>query len=105
VCRTSVPRTAAGYDHFVRIVGHEMIHVPHCAGPALDLHATEFDAFFFEACSRGRAPALSPADRVGHANTALAHFAALSPAAQTPARVANAARLHALVARGGTGPC
>ena len=104
VCRTSFP-PAVGYNHFVRIVGHEMIHVPHCAGAALDLHATEFEAFFFEACAEGRARRLTATQRVNHANIALAHFAALAPAARTPARITMRDQLNALVAAGGTGPC
>lgn len=105
LCRPRIPRTAAAYDHFVRITGHEMIHVPHCAGAALDLDATEFEAFFWEACSEGRHRPLTAAQRVNHANIALAHFAALAPAARTAARVAMEAQLVALVAAGGVGRC
>jgi len=105
VCRTRFP-PVNNYDHFVRIVGHEMIHVPHCAtAPVLNLNATEFDAWFFEACGGGRAPMLSPIERVNHANRALGFFAALAPADQTPGRVAMRNQLNALVARGGLGPC
>jgi hypothetical protein len=104
VCRTSFP-PATDYNHFVRIVGHEMIHVPHCAGAALNLPLTEFEAFFFEACGEGRAARLTAAQRVNHANIALAHFAALPAADQTPARIAMRDRLNRLVAAGGVGPC
>jgi hypothetical protein len=104
VCQTSFP-PAVDYNHFVRIVGHEMVHVPHCGGAAFNLAATEFEAFFFEACNAGRAPQLSAADRVGHATIALGHFAAIPPALQTPARVAMRAQLAALIAAGGVGPC
>lgn len=104
ICRNSFP-PATDYNHFVRIVGHEMVHVPHCGGAALDLDVTEFEAFFFEACGGGRAPNLTPAQRVNHANIALGHFAALAPAAQTPARIAMRNRLNNLIAAGGVGPC
>ncbi len=105
VCFCRARLAGIGYDHLVRIVAHELVHVPHCAGAALDLHATEFEAYYWEACGGGRAPRLSAAQRVAHANVALAHFAQLSPAAQTPARVAMRNRLNALVAAGGVGPC
>lgn len=104
VCRTSFP-PATDYNHFVRIIGHELTHVPHCLGPALDLHATEFEAFFWEACGESRAPHLSPAQRIEHANIALGHFAQLSAAAQTPARVDMRDQLNRLIAAGGVGRC
>ena len=106
VCRTSIPHTAGGYDHFVRILLHETVHVPQLAAgvdPGSD--AGEFEAFFAETCNRGRAPQLTPAQRVNHANIALNHFAAIPPAQQTPVRIAMRDRLNALVAAGGVGPC
>jgi hypothetical protein len=104
-CRTRIPRTQADYDHFVRIVGHELIHVPQCAAGTGNVDVDEFEAFFFEACGGGRAPQLSPADRVNHANIALGRFAAIPPVLQTPARIAMRNQLNALVAAGGVGPC
>jgi hypothetical protein len=104
-CRPRIPQTVADYDHFVRITGHELIHVPQCAAGTGDVHVDEFEAFFFEACNQGRAPQLAAADRVNHANIALAHFAAIPAALQTPARIAMRNQLNALVAAGGVGPC
>ena len=104
-CRARVPRTTAEYDHFVRIAGHELIHVPQCAAGTGDVHVDEFEAFFWEACSPGRAPALSAAQRVDHANDALAEFALIAPALQTAARIDMRDRLNNLIAAGGVGPC
>jgi len=104
-CRAHVPRTAAQYDHFVRIVGHELIHVPQCAAGTGNVHVDEFEAFFFEACGGTRAPQLAPANRVAHANIALGHFAAIPAALQTAARIAMRNRLNALIAAAGAGPC
>ena len=104
VCQTSFP-PANDYNHFVRIVAHELVHVPHCAGAALDLHATEFDAFAFEACGEGRFARLTAAQRINHANIALAHFALLGAVAQTPARIAMRDRLNRLIVAGGVGVC
>jgi uncharacterized protein DUF4157 len=104
-CRTSIPTGAGGYDHFVRIVLHEAVHVPQrAAGPA-DHDAREFDAFFAETCVGGRAPQLTPAQRVGHANIALGHFNAMPAAFRTAVRTAQRAQLLALIAAGGQGPC
>jgi hypothetical protein len=104
-CRPRIPRTAAGYDHFVRIAGHELTHVPQRAANIADQHAREFEAFFWEACAGGRAPQLAAAERVNHANIALAHFALIAPAFQTAARIAMRDQLNALVAAGGVGAC
>jgi len=104
-CRPRIPRTAAGYDHFVRIAGHELTHVPQRAAIIADQHAREFEAFFWEACAGGRAPRLAAAERVNHANIALAHFALMAPAFQTAARIAMRDQLNALVAAGGVGAC
>jgi hypothetical protein len=104
-CRPRIPRTAAGYNHFVRIAGHELTHVPQRAANIADQHAREFEAFFWEACAGGRAPQLAAAERVNHANIALAHFGLMAPAFQTPARIAMRNQLNALVAAGGVGAC
>jgi hypothetical protein len=104
-CRPLVPTTAADYDHFVRISGHELIHVPQCAAGTGNVDVDEFEAFFFEACSRGRAPQLAAADRVDHANIALGHFAVIPVALRTPARIAMRNQLNALIAAGGAGRC
>ena len=106
VCRTSIPRSSANYTHFIRIIAHEMVHVIYCAsGGAYDVHETEFDAFAWEACASSRAPNLSDAARVGHANTALAEYNLMPVASRTPERVAMRARLQALVVAGGAGTC
>lgn len=104
-CRTHIPQTIADYDHFVRIVGHELIHVPQCAAGTGNVDVDEFEGFFWEACARGRAPQLSAAERVGHALTARAHFALIPPALRTPARIAMRNQLIRLIAAGGVGPC
>jgi hypothetical protein len=104
-CRPRIPAGAAGYDHFVRIIGHELTHVPQRAAAIPSQAAREFEAFFFEACAEGRAPRLTPAERVNHANIALGHFAAIPPALQTPARIAMRNQLNALIAAGGVGRC
>ena len=105
ICRTHIPRGVADYNHFIRIVGHELIHVPQCAGGTGDVHVDEFEGFFWEACARGRTPQLAPAARVNHANIALAHFNRIPAPLRTPPRVARQAQLQALVAAGGVGPC
>ena len=104
-CRTRIPRTTADYNHFVRITGHELIHVPQCATGTGNVDVDEFEAFFWEACHRGRAPQLSPADRVTHAQIALGHFARIPVALQTPARIAMRDQLNNLIAAGGVGAC
>jgi len=106
VCRTSIPRSSASYTHFIRIVGHEMVHVSYCAsGGVYNVHETEFDAYAWEACARSRAPNLTDAERVAHANTALAQYNLMPVASRTPERVAMRARLQALVTAGGAGAC
>lgn len=104
-CLAEVPRTAAGYDHFVRIVGHELIHVPQCAAGTGNLDVEEFEAFFFEVCNVGRAPQLTAAERLDHANLALGHFAAIPAALQTAARLHMRDQFNAVVAAHGVGPC
>jgi hypothetical protein len=104
-CRAHIPRTHAEYDHFIRITGHELIHVPQCAAGTGNVNVDEFEAFFFEACSRGRAPQLGALERVNHAHIALGHFAAIPPDLQTPARIAMRDQLNALSVAGGVGPC
>ena len=104
-CQDFIPRTAAAYDHFIRIVGHELIHVPQCAAGTGDVNVDEFEATFFEACAAGRAPQLSAAERVAHANDALADFANIPAHLQTPARTHMRDQLNALIAANGVGPC
>jgi Domain of unknown function (DUF4157) len=104
-CRPRIPREIAGYDHFVRIAGHELIHVPHCAVGPTDPDVREFEAFFWEACDQGRAPQLSAAERVGHATAALTHFNRMPAVLQTPARIAMRDQLNNLIAAGGAGVC
>jgi len=74
-CRARVPRTAADYDHFVRISGHELIHVPQCAAGTGNSDVDEFEAYAAEACDMGRAPNLSSLERLNHAQLALNLFA------------------------------
>lgn len=105
VCRTSIPHSAADYDHFVRILGHELIHVPQRAASVPDNHLREFEAYFYEACDRGRVPQLNAAGRVLHANVALGHFTSIAPALITPALTAKRNQLNNLIAAGGIGPC
>ncbi len=70
------PKATADYPHFVRIIGHEMEHVPQhsrgAAGGLVDQNVYEFEGYFFEACHEGRqTPALTDKQRINHANTAL----------------------------------
>jgi hypothetical protein len=105
VCQNRFP-PAIDYNHWVRIVGHEMVHVPQCArAVAGNADADEFEAFFWEACGEGRAPRLTAAQRVGHANHALGLFAALPAADRTAARVGMRDRLNNLVTNNGAGVC
>jgi Domain of unknown function (DUF4157) len=104
-CRPRIPRTAADYDHFVRIIGHELIHVPQRAANLPSQPAREFEAWFWEACAEGRARRLTPAARVAHAQTALRFFAGIPAALRTPARIRMRDQLNALIAAGGVGPC
>ncbi|MGH9836714.1 MAG: DUF4157 domain-containing protein [Blastocatellia bacterium] len=104
-CRPRIPAGSAGYNHFIRIIGHELTHVPQRAAAIPSQAAREFEAFFFEACAEGRAPRLAPAERVNHANIALGHFAAIPPALRTPGRIRMRDQLNALIAAGGVGPC
>ncbi len=106
VCRTSIPRGVANYDHFVRIIGHELIHLLYCSsGVTFNVDETEFDAFFWEACAEGRMRRLTPAQRVNHANIALGHFASIPTAGQTPNRIRMRDQLNNLVTDGGVGTC
>jgi Domain of unknown function (DUF4157) len=105
ICRTSVPHNIAEYDHFVRILGHELIHVPQCASGTGDIHVEEFEAFFWEVCSQGRAPQLSAGDRLGHAGMAIAHFNNIPFPFRTPALLDKRDKLNHLIAAGGVGPC
>jgi len=105
ICRPNIPHNIAGYDHFVRIIGHELTHVPHCAvGPA-DPHVREFEAFFWEVCAQGRAPRLSAPERVDHARMALDEFNLMPFPLRTPAILDKRDRLNLLIAAGGVGPC
>ncbi len=105
-CEPRIPQDIAEYNHFVRITGHELIHVPQCAVGTGNLHVDEFEAFYWEACAEGRMRRLTPTQRVNHANIALGQYASI-PAGplRTPARVAMRNRLNRLIAAGGVGVC
>jgi hypothetical protein len=96
------------YNHLIRIIGHELVHVPQCAGGAGtgNIDVLEFEAFHFEACGGGTiVPQLTPVERVNHANTALAHFANIPANLRTAARVAMRDQLLRLIAANGIGNC
>jgi hypothetical protein len=106
VCRARIPRTRAGYNHFIRIIGHELLHVPDCAAAsAPNLAAGEFDAFAWEVCAGGRAPRLTPRWRVRHAGHALGYFGRIPAHLRTAARIRMRHRLVNLILVRGVGPC
>jgi hypothetical protein len=94
---------AAGYEHMIRIIGHELQHVQQRSGaaPIVNQHVREFLSFAWEALDTG-APALSAADRVNHANIAIQHWNAAPVADRTPQQAVRN-RLTQLVAAGGVG--
>lgn len=105
VCLTSIPTGVNGYDHFVRIIGHELVHLIYCSsGVAYNNVETEFDAYAWEACSNN-GPHLANAARVNHANMALGFFVNIPAASQTPARISMRDRLNNLITDGGAGNC
>jgi hypothetical protein len=105
VCLTSIPTGISGYDHFVRIIGHELTHLIYCSsGVVYNNVETEFDAYAWEACSNN-GPRLANAERVTHANIALGFFASIPAANQTPARISMRDQLNNLITAGGAGNC
>jgi peptidoglycan hydrolase-like protein with peptidoglycan-binding domain len=93
----------AGYEHMIRIIGHELQHVQQRSGatPIANQHVREFLSFAWEALDTG-APALPAADRVNHANIAIGHWNA-APVADRTAQQAVRDRLDQLIAAGGVG--
>lgn len=104
-CRHHIPSNVADYNYFVRTVGHELIHVPHCATGPRNLDVMQFESYYWEVCATGRMPHLPSAERVRLANDALTHFASIPSALRTHGRIDMRNRLNNLVANGGVGPC
>lgn len=95
----------AEYDGFVRIVGHELQHVPqHQRGNEND-HFYEFEAFFWEVCSEGRAPLLNATKRLSFAGIAVSHFNLIPAALVTTRQQDMKTKLDALIAASGSGSC
>ena len=95
----------AEYDGFVRIVGHELQHVPQHFSGNEDPHVYEFEAYFWEVCSEGRAPLLSPAHRSGFARSAIIEFNLIPASLRTTRLQDMKTKLDALIAAGGSGSC
>ena len=94
---------SAPYEHMIRIIGHELQHVQQRSAPApiANQHVREFLSFAWEALAT-ESPALTPADRVGHANIAIHHWNAAPVADRTPHQSVRD-RLDLLIAAGGVG--
>jgi peptidoglycan hydrolase-like protein with peptidoglycan-binding domain len=92
----------ANYAHMIRIIGHELQHVQQRSGatPILDQQVREFLAFAWEALDTS-APPLTAAERVQHANIAIAHWNAAG-VARTPHQAVRD-RLDRLIAAAGVG--
>ncbi|GEM_PF-6407471 len=72
VCRRSITRSVANYNFFVRTIGHELVHVRQRAANNVPYsEIRELEAYFWEVCSAGRAPALAVEDRETYALLAL----------------------------------
>jgi len=93
----------AGYEHMIRIIGHELQHVQQRSGaaPIANQHVREFLAFAWESLDTS-APALTAAERVNHANIAITHWNAAPAADRTPHQGVRD-RLDLLIAAGGVG--
>lgn len=93
----------ATYEHMIRIIGHELQHVQQRSGPVpiTNQHVREFLAFSWEALSTD-SPAMTPADRVNHANIAISHWNLVPIVERTPHQGVRD-RLDQLIAAGGVG--
>ncbi|WP_020681055.1 DUF4157 domain-containing protein [Marinobacterium rhizophilum] len=106
VCRNDLRTPSLGaYNLLIRIINHELVHVPQCARGTGNADVDEFEAFFSEVCARGRMPQLDAAQRITSANSALAHFAAIPVPLRTAARITMRDQLRAIIAAGGAGRC
>ncbi|UTW11328.1 eCIS core domain-containing protein [Marinobacterium rhizophilum] len=106
VCRNDLRTPSFGaYNLLIRIINHELVHVPQCARGTGNPDVDEFEAFFSEVCARGRMPQLDAAQRVASANSALTHFAAIPVPLRTAARTTMRDQLRAIIAAGGAGRC
>lgn len=93
----------SGFEHMIRIIGHELQHVQQRSGatPIVNQHLREFLAFAWEALSTD-SPRLAPAERVNHAQIAIHHWNQV-PAADLAPHQAVRLRLDQLIAAGGVG--
>jgi hypothetical protein len=93
----------AGYEHMIRIIGHELQHVQQRSGatPIVNQHLREALAFAWEALNTD-SPALTPAERVNHAQIAIQHWNQV-PAADRAPHQAVRDRLDKLIVAGGVG--
>jgi len=91
------------YEHMIRIIGHELQHVQQRTGatPILNQDIREFLAFAWEALDTS-APALTPAQRVNHAQIAIQYYNRLS-APEKATYNATYQRLQTLIGNGGVG--
>ena len=96
------------YNLMIRVINHELVHVPQCARGTGNADVDEFEAFHSEVCGRGaagRMPHLTAAQRVASANDALTHFAGIPAAFRTARRIRMRTQLQTIVAAGGVGRC
>jgi hypothetical protein len=109
------------YAHFVRIVGHEMVHIPQHKGKEVSHpDVFEFEAYYWQACGTGLAPEESTASiqvagptgqpvttnrRKESAESGLEHWDKIPYPARTPDRYRRKLALDALVANNGKGAC
>ena len=94
---------AATYEHMIRIIGHELQHVQQRTGatPIVNQDVREFLSYSWEALDTS-APPLTAADRVVHANLAIARYNRFSPAEKTTHN-ATYLRLQTLITNAGVG--
>jgi hypothetical protein len=98
------PSTFTGsYEHAVKIIGHELQHVQQRTGttPITNQNVREFLSWSWEALDT-TTPALTPAERVSHANNAIRYYNNLSTG-EKATYAATHARLQTLIANGGVG--
>ena len=100
-----LPKIFSDYIGFVRIIGHELVHVPQHQSGTGNEHVNEFEAWYWELCHQGRVPLLSNKRRVKLARIPWGHLHKIPPSLRTHDLWKKAVKLRNMVLRGGSGPC
>ncbi|MEW6732881.1 MAG: DUF4157 domain-containing protein [Acidobacteriota bacterium] len=117
-----IKEAKSDYNHFVRIIGHELVHIPQFTAGSKNADVYEFEAYYWEICG-GLVPELKPDQREAHARIALNHFdgkprsqrtsenitlgeyVGIPPHLQDETRKKMRDKLKALITRKGVGAC